>query len=644
MPTHDFKDIGDVLGFDILRGTITAIDTTTDTCTVTVDGASLTALLFYHCAPDSILRDNGSISGAASGFAVNDIVIVLKKHDGSMVKVIGHIDGIRRCELYVQIKFSAVTINYDFINLGLDRVSDIQRQRDYTWELKYNLIPDILDYYDLFLGKIYAWIGPLPVKYTAADIERYKKPWTDWRDNIAGEQHNQGYDSWCSQFDTMMGLWNMAVGMAEVLPIYLKGAYTGGLKPERDDSGHYLVAPVTIPITPSFVLNADCGMIDPQPTITDPDTSNPFQMRVDLSEASALLWEDPIKMSEDTSPICYGAIYITGSDIGQSGVPLRFSFYSRGTLDSDNVFYFFAKDCAFFFIIAGVVFPEKLEMSLTNDTGSEFFRFPSYNEYVVAHWDLVGNDVLNTHMDLSLSGRLSTLPTEFGGYVEAPVFSGLEIVSAGGPKATGPYTFFGDFLRTTTKIPTGFAAFAGAYYDHPIITGVDFGSPISPTGAAAISSLTTVNDYVNNKYTYVADTVEYWSFLSQLDTTGDCEDFALTKIQRLLDDGWSINDLQLACGIKLISYDPPVFDDDGIEIKKQIGHVWVLVNESIALNNGGALTTQAAMVALYPVDALTQRQLTWTEYPLGETYTEDPWPYTDFDMPLMTYTGTVQRM
>lgn len=98
MPTHDFNDIGDVLGFELLKGTITALDTAEDTCIVTVGGQTVNALLFYHCQPDSIMRDNGAIEGAAAGFSEGDEVIVLKKNDGSSIKVIGHTDGIRRCE------------------------------------------------------------------------------------------------------------------------------------------------------------------------------------------------------------------------------------------------------------------------------------------------------------------------------------------------------------------------------------------------------------------------------------------------------------------------------------------------------------------------------------------------------------------
>lgn len=48
MPTLDFIDIGDVVNSEFARGTITAIDSTVDTCTVDVNGATKDALFFYH--------------------------------------------------------------------------------------------------------------------------------------------------------------------------------------------------------------------------------------------------------------------------------------------------------------------------------------------------------------------------------------------------------------------------------------------------------------------------------------------------------------------------------------------------------------------------------------------------------------------
>lgn len=48
MPTLDFIDINDTVNSVFSQATITAIDTATDTCTITIDGESVTALIFYH--------------------------------------------------------------------------------------------------------------------------------------------------------------------------------------------------------------------------------------------------------------------------------------------------------------------------------------------------------------------------------------------------------------------------------------------------------------------------------------------------------------------------------------------------------------------------------------------------------------------
>jgi hypothetical protein len=48
MPTLDFIDIGEVVNTKFDGGTITAINTASDTCTVTVGGHAKNALIFYH--------------------------------------------------------------------------------------------------------------------------------------------------------------------------------------------------------------------------------------------------------------------------------------------------------------------------------------------------------------------------------------------------------------------------------------------------------------------------------------------------------------------------------------------------------------------------------------------------------------------
>jgi hypothetical protein len=48
MPTHDFIDIGDVLKWEYLRGTIVTLDSVNDTCTVSIGGVTYNAVIFYH--------------------------------------------------------------------------------------------------------------------------------------------------------------------------------------------------------------------------------------------------------------------------------------------------------------------------------------------------------------------------------------------------------------------------------------------------------------------------------------------------------------------------------------------------------------------------------------------------------------------
>jgi hypothetical protein len=94
----NYPTVGDMQEYEFLRGIIVSIDAATDTCTVDVCSVGVvTALLFYHCEPDSPLRDNGAIEGAAAGFAEEDEVIVQVKHDKSEARVIAHIDGVRPC-------------------------------------------------------------------------------------------------------------------------------------------------------------------------------------------------------------------------------------------------------------------------------------------------------------------------------------------------------------------------------------------------------------------------------------------------------------------------------------------------------------------------------------------------------------------
>jgi len=134
MPTLDFLDIGDVLDYEFLSGVLQTINHTDDTCTVRVGGEVYPAIIFYHCQPDGyfgppVLRSNGAVQYGAWAFLSSEVwewgifewimlprpwvlpptsdpVVVMKKKDGSVVKVIGFADGF--CRACLELNFYIV--------------------------------------------------------------------------------------------------------------------------------------------------------------------------------------------------------------------------------------------------------------------------------------------------------------------------------------------------------------------------------------------------------------------------------------------------------------------------------------------------------------------------------------------------------
>jgi predicted transglutaminase-like cysteine proteinase len=156
MPTHDFKDVGDVLGYDLIRSNIVSLNSDDDTCTVTVKGSIVPAILFYHCQPDSIARSNGAIEGAATGFSVGDDVIVMVKNDRSVVKVIAHTDGIRKC--------GEKKIGGDYYIFYLD--GSIMKIANCTYDNSGISIKDTFSYLDVDTGNVTVPIRFLCKKFT----------------------------------------------------------------------------------------------------------------------------------------------------------------------------------------------------------------------------------------------------------------------------------------------------------------------------------------------------------------------------------------------------------------------------------------------------------------------------------------------
>lgn len=110
MPKFNHEDLEAVLNVIYRKGIITAVDSGNDTADVDVPGGQSGSgvPIYYHCEPDSELRDNGAIYGAASGFSAGteedpedgDEVIVMCDTEGAPLRIIGFVDGIRSCCLY----------------------------------------------------------------------------------------------------------------------------------------------------------------------------------------------------------------------------------------------------------------------------------------------------------------------------------------------------------------------------------------------------------------------------------------------------------------------------------------------------------------------------------------------------------------
>jgi len=232
---------------------------------------------------------------------------------------------------------------------------------------------------------------------------------------------------------------------------------------------------------------------------------------------------------------------------------------------------------------------------------------------------------------------------------------------------------------TTIFLGRGIHHFYGRYPGHPIVTGENIYPVVEKTNDERIGELETVNDYVNNRFEQAEDVweptgqiISVWNFMSlHGPTEGDCEDFAITKIQMLLELGWSIDNLFLEIGYR----------QDAMQ--RLIGHVWTIArwgNHEFVLNTRETknrlwsstghilpgLIDRATIKNEYPMYGIqqikgtkwgylvnsryeTMRQwgVTTTNFELSsdenDHFNINPISYTVFDQPAIHATGTVTR-
>ena len=111
-----------------------------------------------------------------------------------------------------------------------------------------------------------------------------------------------------------------------------------------------------------------------------------------------------------------------------------------------------------------------------------------------------------------------------------------------------------------------------------------------------IDKVRTVNSQVNNMLTYRTDRDEHWQTLAETLRlrTGDCEDYAIAKYEKLLARGIPESDLKIAVG----SY-------------KGKGHAWLMYKDLVLdydTNDTKRLDQRPDLKLLYILDSLDEVQ------------------------------------
>ncbi len=142
----------------------------------------------------------------------------------------------------------------------------------------------------------------------------------------------------------------------------------------------------------------------------------------------------------------------------------------------------------------------------------------------------------------------------------------------------------------------GVPNFYGKYPDHPIVTGNNIYPIISKSNSEKLNDLEEVTQYMRDNFIYIQETLfDSWSLMMVGGHSGgDCEDWAITAIQLLLERGWTIDDLTLEAKQR---YEK---DSDGYWVAS-IGHAWAnaKIGGTVYAIGTGPIITQSAMREKY---------------------------------------------
>ena len=191
------------------------------------------------------------------------------------------------------------------------------------------------------------------------------------------------------------------------------------------------------------------------------------------------------------------------------------------------------------------------------------------------------------------------------------------------------------FSQCEATPPAGFTEFCAENPTHPTCTVTE------PPGSLYVSdadyaTIRSVNRQVNSEHDYLTDKSgygvgDYWTIMEEGDA-GDCEDFALTKMQALIDAGFSAANLQLAW----------CYDETGTAHAVLI--IQTVNRGTLVLDNRYEAVMQIANVP-YRFEAYQRAGATWASYTVRletvpiEYMTCNAYAFADGDAVVVEFTG-----
>lgn len=621
----------------------------------------------------------------ASAFIEGDrVVIEFEEQNWKKPIVIGFETLPRPCSVQIKIRVKSVETVGEFVTFCSKRADDWRVVRGLldqfcSSDRLSGFVPDLVKWYNSIVGQYIGvtWIH-FPREYTAEECEYHTRDWIVWmRDALP---------LWQSFMDKMIAKWDGLTIIARDILENATGSVFGTIDPNDQQDNVKLK---------DFIITFDCCPLSPD-IISYPnydiDRKNSDFVR---DKYSKKLWADiietNIRRGNNCSPVLDLSVKST-----YNGFPiLNFEWQALAGVAGIEVTKII-ENSEVDEIVQTVHILGKHNIGHTETSDIEQVRqsvqfgveepaqmisFPYDYDAAIATVPLPNaKQKIDIPMSMQTSGRLLELPTTLGGRVIPTSTSSDSNWATGGFTCSegwnliswmtnfnllnnywevvpGPDLY--DFIPRKydygvnpwymADLPVGCQMFYTMYYDHPIVSRKNIYPIQKRTEEEEEELVTRVDDYVNRTFKYQADNFSEWRFMSQNGwTTGDCEDYAITKAQILLEYGVDIKRLKLEGG-----WYEDYIEEAGIIYPELVGHMWLTFDDKRALNNGSQnldeLRARYFMRGIIQTNETYKSQVIgkylglWKSAEVPDLIKVEPYPSKDFDMPMWAMNAEIER-